>query len=110
MRIQRRGGVGSILNSKSEFDRCRIPRLIVEEQDEEQIAKMEQEEIDRTRNQIEKQARTWENKTLSERSRKDKETWKKEPKLSKSKGSRTTKNQKGAGQPPTAPKKESQEM
>ena len=72
-----------MLNSKSEFDRCRIPRLIVEEQDEEQIAKMEQEEIDRTRNQIEKQARTWENKTLSERSRKDKETWKKEPKLSK---------------------------
>ena len=99
MRIQRRGGAGSILNSKSEFDRCRIPRLIVEEQDEEQIAKMEQEEIDRTRNQIEEQARTWENKMLSERSRKDKETWKKEPKLSKSKGSRTTTNSSKKGEP-----------
>ena len=28
VRIRRRGGQGSILNSKSEFDRCRIPRLI----------------------------------------------------------------------------------
>ena len=28
--IRRRGGAGSILNSKSEFDRCKIPRLTVE--------------------------------------------------------------------------------
>ena len=41
MRIRRRGGAGCILNS----NRCIIPRLIVEEQDEEQIEKKEQEEL-----------------------------------------------------------------
>ena len=30
VRIRRRGGAGSILNSKSEDDRCKIPRLILE--------------------------------------------------------------------------------
>ena len=35
VRIRRRGGQGAVLNSKSEFNRCRIPRLVVEEQDEE---------------------------------------------------------------------------
>ena len=29
VRIQRRGGQGAILNSKSEYDRCRLPRLVV---------------------------------------------------------------------------------
>ena len=33
VRIRRRDGAGSILNSKAEFNRCRIPRLVVEEQD-----------------------------------------------------------------------------
>ena len=37
VRIRRRGGQGAVLNSKSEFNRCRIPRLVVEEQDEEQL-------------------------------------------------------------------------
>ena len=37
VRIGRRGGAGMVLNSKSEFNRCRIPRLIIEEIDEEQI-------------------------------------------------------------------------
>ena len=27
LHIRRRGGVGSILNSKSEFDRCKIPSM-----------------------------------------------------------------------------------
>ena len=30
VRIRRRGGEGSILNSKAEYSRCRIPRLVVE--------------------------------------------------------------------------------
>ena len=35
IRIGRRGGAGRILNSKSEFNRCHIPRLVVEEEIEE---------------------------------------------------------------------------
>ena len=35
VRIRRRGGAGQILNSKGEFNRCHIPRLVVEEEDEE---------------------------------------------------------------------------
>ena len=44
VRIRRRGGAGCILNSKSEFDRCQIPRLIIEEQDEETVKKRKEEE------------------------------------------------------------------
>ena len=47
VRIMRRGGAGSVLNSKSEFNRCYIPRLKVEEQDK--IKKMEQQEEDEMR-------------------------------------------------------------
>ena len=35
VRIRRRGGATNILNSKSEFNRCQIPRLVVEEKDDE---------------------------------------------------------------------------
>ena len=41
VRIRRRGGAGAILNSKGEFNRCHIPRLVVEEEDQE--AKKERE-------------------------------------------------------------------
>ena len=34
VRIRRRGGASSILNSKAEFNRCYIPRLVVEQEDE----------------------------------------------------------------------------
>ena len=34
VRIRRRGGAASILNSKGEWSRCHIPRLVVEEVDE----------------------------------------------------------------------------
>ena len=30
----RRGGAGQILNSKAEYSRCHIPRLVMEEDDE----------------------------------------------------------------------------
>ena len=36
VRIRRRGGAGNILNSKAEFNRCHIPRLVVEEEDQDQ--------------------------------------------------------------------------
>ena len=42
VRIRRRGGMGSILNSKAEYNRSHIPRLRVE--DEEETAKREQEQ------------------------------------------------------------------
>ena len=34
MRIRRRGGTGSILNSKTEYNRCHIPILRIEEEEE----------------------------------------------------------------------------
>ena len=36
VRIMKRGGAGAILNSKSEFYRCKFPRMILEDQDEEE--------------------------------------------------------------------------
>ena len=45
VRIRRRGGAGLILNSKSEYNRCKIPRLVLEELDEEQIKAMEDKEL-----------------------------------------------------------------
>ena len=45
VRIDRRGGAGSILNNKSEYDRCRIPRLVLEEQDIEKLVEEEEQEI-----------------------------------------------------------------
>ena len=34
VRIRRRGGAGAILNSKSENNRCQIPRLRIEEEED----------------------------------------------------------------------------
>ena len=45
VRIRRRGGAGSILNSKAEFNRCRIPRLAIEEIDEEQLKEQKDREL-----------------------------------------------------------------
>ena len=45
VRIRRRGGAGSILNSISEYDRCKIPRLVLEDIDEEQIKKEDEQEM-----------------------------------------------------------------
>ena len=44
VRIRRRGGAANILNSKSEFNRCQIPRLVVEVEDEEtRLRRLEKE-------------------------------------------------------------------
>ena len=45
VRIRRRGGASSILNSRSEYNRCYIPRLVVEE--EEEGAKAERERLEK---------------------------------------------------------------
>ena len=44
VRIRRRGGQGAILNSKAEYNRCHIPRLQLEEEEQEGAReRMEQE-------------------------------------------------------------------
>ena len=59
VRIRRRGGAGSILNSRAEFNRCRIPRLAIEEVDEEQIEEQENKELREAKEQLEKYERAW---------------------------------------------------
>ena len=54
-RIRRRGGQGNILNSKSEYDRCRIPRLIVEEQDMEKLNRIDEQELQETLAELDEQ-------------------------------------------------------
>ena len=60
VRISRRGGARSILNSKSEYNRCRIPRLVMKEIDEEQIAEQEARELEEASEQLEACRRAWE--------------------------------------------------
>ena len=52
VRIRRRGGEGSILNSKAEYSRCRIPRLVVELVDEEQIQRENEGEDQRIKDAL----------------------------------------------------------
>ena len=58
-RIRRRGGAGAILNSKSEFSRCKIPRLVLEEIDEEQAKEQERKDQEEDLARIEEQANIW---------------------------------------------------
>ena len=73
VRIGRTGGQGSILNSKAEFDRCYIPRLVVEEKD---TKVMEQEEL-REHQQIlellEEENKGWRQDKLETRTNRDRE-------------------------------------
>ena len=75
VQIMRRGGAGSVLNSKSEFNRCYIPRLKVEEQDK--IRTMEQQEED-------------EMKAISTTLRKKDEVWERRKNVKKTGGTFTT--------------------
>ena len=62
IRIRRRGGQGCIINSKSEFDRCRIPKLTIDEKEGElnkAAEKREQEELDLVIEQIENDEQAW---------------------------------------------------
>ena len=61
VRIRRRGGEGSILNSKSEYNRCHIPRLRVEDKEEEEDReRMEQEDVKRMMEELDKEQNDWE--------------------------------------------------
>ena len=65
VRIRRRGGSGNILNSKGEFNRCYIPRMTVEQEDEEVKKKrreMEETEKKELRKIMEEDEQEWERK------------------------------------------------
>ena len=60
VRIRRRGGAGMILNSKSEFDRCKIPRLVIEEQEEiEKLEKLEAEKLQERMTTLDLEEEAW---------------------------------------------------
>ena len=71
VRIDRRGGAGSILNSKSEYDRCRIPRLVLEEQDMEKLIEEEEQEITANCKIVEEQTSMWGSRKYKEREQED---------------------------------------
>ena len=75
VRIRRRGGQGSILNSKSEFDRCWIPRLTIDENEEGQAKvaiEKEQEELNKVMELLNVEESTWGDSKNKEMSRADK--------------------------------------
>ena len=67
VRIKRRGGQGAVLNSKAEFDRCRIPRLVLEEQDLEQADKLELEREEQLAATLDKEHNNWEQTRIRNR-------------------------------------------
>ena len=75
VRIRRRGGAGHILSSKSEFNRCHIPRLVLEEEDEEakkqRLAKEPQDKLEFIKG-MDKNAEEWEMTKQRERDIKEK--------------------------------------
>ena len=75
VRIMRRGGEGVIFNSKSEYDRCKIPRLQVEEQKEEEWTVEEQQDLEQALNEIEEQSRLWSSKKYEERKKDERASW-----------------------------------
>ena len=82
VRIAKRGGEGAILNSKSEFERCHIPRLVLEEEeDEEEMEKKEEQRVREEQERIEIQARSWGAKAYKERMEDDRKTWEQEEKV-----------------------------
>ena len=69
VRIRRRGGAASILNSKSEFNRCQIPRLVVEVEDEEtRLRRLEKEKLDQeeTLGALDREHSSWRQKKTRE--------------------------------------------
>ena len=55
VRIRRRGGEGNILNSKAEYSRSRIPRLVIDRQADREIELLEEEELKRRKEQLEEE-------------------------------------------------------
>ena len=61
VRIRRRGGAGAVLNSKSEFNRCHIPRLRLEDEEEtkRREEQLRREELEKEQ-QLDKEQGAWE--------------------------------------------------
>ena len=73
VRIRRRGGTGSILNSKAEFDSCRIPRLVVEEQDTKKQEEEEEMELKELVEFLDNQVEDWGKQKIAVREQVDRE-------------------------------------
>ena len=68
VRIMRRGGEGAILNSKGEFNRCFIPRLMLIEEDKlKELEEMDKEENRRTEFTIKENQEAWESSRIRKR-------------------------------------------
>ena len=67
------GGAEAILNSKSKFDRCKIPRLVLEELNEEESIRLEEQLLVEDRNLMEEQAKTWGQERLEVRKEDDRD-------------------------------------
>ena len=75
VRIQRRGGAGLILNSKAEYSRCYIPRLVIEKEDEEEKRmrmEIEQQRKDDLVRNLKDMDETWEQRKDTERMKAEK--------------------------------------
>ena len=73
VRIRRRGGEGSVLNSRSEYNRCYIPRLkLVEEDVAKELERIEEESIIEASEELDDVTREWERKHAVSRSRSEK--------------------------------------
>ena len=100
VRIRRRGGEGAVLNSKSEYERCSIPRLTVELK--EPMGTVEEEET--TAETIRVELEHWEKETTTARELLDKEQRRK---LGAPEGATGTKRGEGGGglEPPSTSKR-----
>ena len=58
VRIRRRGGEGAILNSKGEFNRSHIPRLVLEEK--ENVTEEQKREQEKKNNELDEWLHQWE--------------------------------------------------
>ena len=70
VRIRRRGGEGAVLNSRSEFNKCFIPRLrLIEEEELEEREKMEKIEEEEMREELQDREEQWAKSKNTKRSR-----------------------------------------
>ena len=69
VRIRRRGGESSILNSKSEFNRSYIPRLVVDKDGEEEIEKARLKDKDRLMRELDLEEDEWRKQKCGDRDR-----------------------------------------
>ena len=72
VRIRRRGGEGRILNSKAEFNRSYIPRLVVDKQGEEEVKASLEQERQEVRNLLDKEEGEWQVSKMRSRESRDK--------------------------------------